>query len=392
MSLVGVDVMDHDEAIRLLKGGEEGIIVWNRLRKFDADIPTLHGVDLRGANLSGANLSSAQLAGARLNEARLDQAGFAAAQAINSSMTGHEWVSANLRGADLRHADLSDASLSEADLRDANLNGAFLNGTRLFYADVRGADLSGVKLWRANLCGASLKGAILTKAACAATTFANIDLSEVKDLDSVLHHGPSTVGIDTLFRSGGNIPEAFLLGCGVPPYLIENQKALIGSMEPIQFYSCFISHSSKDKAFAERLHSRMVQTKLRVWYAPEDMRGGKKSLDEIDQAIRVYDKLLLALSKASMQSNWVLHEIRRAVEREKRENRQVLFPIGIATRNAIREWSAFDSDSGLDLAKLVRQYHIPDFSKWKDHDAFEASFARLLKDLKTDESTRGKPG
>ena len=45
-------------------------------------------------------------------------------------------------------------------------------------------------------------------------------------------------------------------------------------MQPIQFYSCSISHSSKGQAFADRLHSRMVQEKLRIWYAPEDMRGG----------------------------------------------------------------------------------------------------------------------
>jgi hypothetical protein len=45
-------------------------------------------------------------------------------------------------------------------------------------------------------------------------------------------------------------------------------------MQPIQFYSCSIIHSSKGQAFADRLHSRMVQEKLRIWYAREDMLGG----------------------------------------------------------------------------------------------------------------------
>jgi hypothetical protein len=45
-------------------------------------------------------------------------------------------------------------------------------------------------------------------------------------------------------------------------------------MQPIQFYSCPISRSSKDQVFAHRLHSRMVQEKLWIWYAPENMRGG----------------------------------------------------------------------------------------------------------------------
>ena len=46
--------------------------------------------------------------------------------------------------------------------------------------------------------------------------FADVDLSEVKGLESVGHQGPSTIGVDTLVRSEGEIPEAFLRGCGVP--------------------------------------------------------------------------------------------------------------------------------------------------------------------------------
>jgi hypothetical protein len=38
-----------------------------------------------------------------------------------------------------------------------------------------------------------------------------------------------------------------------------------------------------------------------------------------------------------------------------------------------------DSDTGEDLAEEVRKYHIPDFSNWKNHDAFERAFARLEK-------------
>ena len=43
----------------------------------------------------------------------------------------------------------------------------------------------------------------------------------------------------------------------------------------------------------------------------------------------------------------------------------------------IRDWTCFDADSGKDLAVEVREYHIPDFSNWKNHDAFEAAFADL---------------
>jgi hypothetical protein len=97
------------------------------------------------------------------------------------------------------------------------------------------------------------------------------------------------------------------------------------------------------------------------------------------------------LSKASMDSGWVPYEIRRAVERERAEKRQVLFPITLVSRRAIEEWFACDTVSGGYWAQIIREYHISDFSKWwKDHDSFEAAFTRLLNDLKAEESTGPK--
>jgi len=49
----------------------------------------------------------------------------------------------------------------------------------------------------------------------------------------------------------------------------------------------------------------------------------------------------------------------------------------------IRGWAWFDADARKDLAVEIREYFIPDFTNWKDND----SFARLLKDLKAEEST-----
>lgn len=52
-----------------------------------------------------------------------------------------------------------------------------------------------------------LREADLREAIIGWTTFANIDLSTVKGLETVKHLGPSTIGIDTVYLSSGNIPE-----------------------------------------------------------------------------------------------------------------------------------------------------------------------------------------
>ncbi len=54
----------------------------------------------------------------------------------------------------------------------------------------------------------------------------------------------------------------------------------------------------------------------------------------------------------------------------------------------IKAWTCFEADGGKDLAVEVREYHIPNFREWKDHDSFEAEYAKLLRDLKKDEKLK----
>jgi hypothetical protein len=121
-----------------------------------------------------------------------------------------------------------------------------------------------------------------------------------------------------------------------------------------------------------------------VWFAPHDVQGGRKLHEQIDQAIRQYDKLLLVLSEHSIASTWVEFEIRRARKREVQENRRLLFPVRLVDFDAIKAWECFDADVGKDLATEIREYFIPDFTHWKDHDAFEEVFDQLLHALKAD--------
>jgi hypothetical protein len=142
--------------------------------------------------------------------------------------------------------------------------------------------------------------------------------------------------------------------------------------------------------FADRLYSRLQEEQLRVWYAPEDMEPGKTIQHQIYEAIRLYDKLLLILSESSMHSNWVATEIRRARHREieekrrRQEDRRLLFPISLVPFPRISEWELFDADSGTDLAAVIREYYIPDFSDWMNEVSFEASFGRLLRGLRVE--------
>ena len=393
------NIWNHDEATE----------IWNKWRSEHPQVmPDISGVNIAGAELDGANfrdvnLSGADLGGAELNGANLSHAKLYDTDFSTAYLDGANLSNAFLHGANLTNADLIDATLDHVqaysvDFARANLSGASLRYSKLDSADFSRANLTGTNLYQAdlsyaNLIGAELKGADFSQAEINRTIFADNDLREVKGLERVRHRGPSEVSISTIYKSGGQIPESFLRGCGVPDVFIMQIPTLIKTirtMQPIQFYSCFISYSNKDEEFARRLHSRMRKEHLRVWFAPEDIKGGEKLNEQIDHAIHVHDRLLLVLSENSIRSEWVMSEIRKAREAEVEEKRRKLFPIRLVDYDTLRAWKCFDSDHAKDLAVEVREYFIPDFSNWRENDAFEASFDKLLHDLKAEESKSGR--
>jgi hypothetical protein len=353
----------------LAKGAE----AWNAWRAEGGEPPNLNGADLRGAFLGIANFRAADLVGTNLSSAVLN----------GSDFFGARMYRANFKDAILNFAHLRFARMDYVDLRGAKLCGADLSESFLCGVDLRGANLES-----ANLAGANLNGANLADAVVGSTIFTNCDLSQARGLKSLKHQAPSSIGIDTIYKSKGKIPESFLRESGVPEGFITQMHALVGAVDGIQFYSCFISYSSKDEGFAKRLHGKMRDVHLRVWFAPEDMKGGNLLIQQIETAIRVYDKLLIVLSKASLESEWVITELRNARASERDTGKRKLFPVRLVDFETLRSWKCFDADSGKDLAIELREYFIPDFSNWKDHDQFEVAFARLLKDLRADERAK----
>jgi len=131
------------------------------------------------------------------------------------------------------------------------------------------------------------------------------------------------------------------------------------------------------------LYADLQAKGVRCWFAPHDIMGGRKIHEQIDEAIRVHDKLLLILSEHSMASDWVGTEIANAREREAREKKQMLFPITIAPFEEVKQWKKFDADRGTDSAREIREYYIPDFSGWeRDAAGYQREFEKLVGALK----------
>ena len=72
--------------------------------------------------------------------------------------------------------------------------------------DLAGHSSGGWHLSGARLCGTDFSAMGPTEAA--GIEFVDIDLSTANGLDTIEHHGPSWVGIDTIYKSRGKIPRS----------------------------------------------------------------------------------------------------------------------------------------------------------------------------------------
>lgn len=396
--------MANPEHIEILK---RGVSEWNEWRgykkpEFNVVAPDLSGVDFEGCNfsdailfgvdLSGANLNRtklvnanfalARLDGALLNEADLTDANLECARLISTQLQKSKLDGANLKVTELRNANLEQATLFEAtlyqavlvdaNLREANLMNAFMFATNLSGADLTGANLSGTTLIDVNVDGANFE-----KATVGFTTINHTDLSNATGLELVIHRNPLSIGIDTIYLSKGNIPEVFLRKGGVPENFITYMHSLTGAA--LEFYTCFISFSEADDAFSERLYNDLLAAGVRCWRWKEDARWGETLMKSIDEAVRIYDKLVVICSERALHSPAVIREIERALQKEDElaregKNNEVLFPIRLDDY-VIRGWEHHRKADV--LAK-----NIGDFRNWRDSNSYQNALHRLIRDLR----------
>ena len=408
--------MANEKHLEILKSG---VKAWNDWRRFDvlgrplpnnlltwtiSARPDVGVVDLRGADLEGldlrgahlehcsldnANLKGADLRGAKLDSALLNQATLEEANLTHATLNGAYASFVKFNGACLRKASICYSILHIANFSGCNLEAADLRDSDLRDADLRGANLKDADLGLAKFIGTKLEDVNVEGASMGRTTFAGVDLSKVRGLDSVHHYGPSTIGLDTLHASLGVIPEVFLRGVGINETFLQYLPSLIAP-GAIEYYSCFISHSHQQRSFARRLHDQLQMRGVRCWLDEHQILPGDDIYDLIDQGIRLWDKVLLCCSKDSLCSWWVNDEIDKALEKERALQKergtkvQTIIPITL-DKFLLEDWHD-------GRAATLRKRKVADFVGWEsDNSVFEAAFEKVVRALQAEETARPAP-
>lgn len=89
----------------------------------------------------------------------------------------------------------------------------------------------------------------------------------------------------------------------------------------------FISHSSSDKAFVDRLASDLTSRGIPVWYDKFDIGMGESIVGEINEGIASAKYFLIVLSPAALESRWVNEELNAALLRQITEHGTFVFPL-----------------------------------------------------------------
>jgi len=353
--------------------------------------------NLSGANLSGANLSDAWLLGADLSHAALNDVNLIGANLRLANLSRAGLIDAALVRAKLSNADLSNADLRCASLNNAELNHANLSDANLRYANLSNADLSDANLSNADLSHASLSsakfgdvrfnGANLTHTAFGGSSI-EADLTGAHGLEDVRHLRPSRLSHHVLLRATERPwPIKFLRGCGLTDLEIELARS--SATTPIEFYSCFVSYSSKDDKFAVKLHDALQAKGIRCWLDKHEVLPGDELQYEINKGIRLWDKVLLLCSEHSLTSPWVRKEIKRAIEKEdtleKERGKRTLAIIPLDLDGFLFDQKRCEFDWATDM----RARHAAKFVGWDaDERVFDAQFGRVVKAMRADNLAR----
>ena len=415
--------MANMELVQIVKRGRDAVAAWreenpntvmdlNECYMSHSRIPmvNLRGADLRNGDFMGAMVRRADLSNTFMNSAHfyradLREANMSRSIASGANMRGADLRNANLAGINLDGATLSEANLSGADLTNANLDRTNLDRANFSGADLTGASFNGANLSRTNLSEATLNEADFYEAVLndvitgdanfhnciiGYTVFQNCAMDAALGLDSIRHDAPSTIGLDTLLRSRGALPESFILGSGIPVAVVGIQDSV--SDAPVTTLEVHISCANGDIEFARQLEDNLRDQGVRTWVFAEGFRGNplvdrraSSGEEEIERWVRHYDRLIVVCTAAGLDSETVRNDITAAQESENTNDRWTMFLVDADGTMASGRSRA---------ARLLKEDHrVFDLAgQSAGSEEYQAALAELIENLREEQpASAAKP-
>lgn len=89
----------------------------------------------------------------------------------------------------------------------------------------------------------------------------------------------------------------------------------------------FLSYTSADEAFVDRLSTDLGSYSVNIFYAKWNIKVGDSIVDKINQGLSSHDNLVVILSRASVRSKWVKRELNSSLMRQLKDRAIRILPV-----------------------------------------------------------------
>ena len=122
----------------------------------------------------------------------------------------------------------------------------------------------------------------------------------------------------------------------------------------------FISYATEDTQFAHHLADDLQRLGIQVWIAPDSIKPGESWVDAIERGLEESSHMVVVLTPAALESEWVRKETDVAIARERKGHIQVI-PLDVEP---------------CEPPLLLSSYHMVSFRR--DYDAGLSQLANIL--------------
>jgi uncharacterized protein YjbI with pentapeptide repeats len=384
------DTLTTDRLLKLLRSSASS---WNNFKKSQKHSIVWQGrgaklfwlpgytIDLRGLDLSRADLSERDLSNIDFSGSDLNRVDFSGSRLDTTDITGTFTDHSKLADCNARRTKWRGSKLYHVVAPRSDFSFAEFNGTHIQRCDFRGS-----KFYKAMICAefdeVEVSGANFENSYVVASSFFNTDLSAAAHLNLASFHSRCRIHYQTIQRSS-NVPSRLLEACGVAHFHIPHIDAI--SRNAAKLPSCFISYSAMDDKFIERFRNELANKGVRSWFAPRDLPFGAPTRDVIETQIDSNDRLIVVLSRHSLQSQWVEFEVETALEIERKNGTNIIIPVCIddAVFKTKVSWARH----------IVRTRNIARYENWRSADSsfIDEFVRRIAKRTRRRRTSSGEP-
>lgn len=136
-----------------------------------------------------------------------------------------------------------------------------------------------------------------------------------------------------------------------------------------KYRDVFLSYSSEDEQQVQRLADRLAAQGLEVWFAPDNIYGGKEFPREIEEGLQSTRTVVTVLSSSSVQSFWVQQEWQARLIQMSIDRTRALIPLLL---------------TDCEIPLLLKNFHHVDFRsiQFDDLGTLEPKVQELVNSIK----------